>query len=382
MKNNYTVTFFSNFLLHHQTPFCEAMIKRIGNGFHFVATEPTPEERISMGYRDYSDVPYVIYSYKNSDEYEKALELATDSDVVIIGSAPDIFIEERLKQNKLTFRYRERFFKEGRWRILDPRVLKIRYKQDFKNRNKSLFMLCASAYTAPDCRFILSYQNKTYKWGYFPEIEQPEYSEVLSSKQKNSKVKILWASRFIKLKHPEDVIRLARKLKEENNAFEIEMLGIGELRQKYENVVKENNLEDVISFSGPFTPNDVLKRMQSADIFLFTSDKNEGWGAVLNESMSAGCAVVACREIGSVPYLIEDGKNGLIYNRKDKNSLYRSVQKLIDDAPLRQKLGKSAYETVKTVWNADVATDRFLTLINNIKKGADTPFLYGPCSKA
>ena len=74
MKNNLTVTFFSNFLLHHQTPFCEAMIKRIGDGFHFVATEPTPEDRINMGYSDYSNVPYVIYSYRNNNEYKKALD--------------------------------------------------------------------------------------------------------------------------------------------------------------------------------------------------------------------------------------------------------------------------------------------------------------------
>ena len=117
------------------------------------------------------------------------------------------------------------------------------------------------------------------------------------------------------------------------------------------------------------------------DIFLFTSDRNEGWGAVLNESMSACCAVVANRKIGSVPYLIEDGKNGLVYNRKDGNSLYRCVRRLIDDEPFRKELGKNAYETVKTVWNADCATDRLLTLINCINNGTPVPFLTGPCSK-
>ncbi len=33
----------------------------------------------------------------------KSLKLGIDSDVVITGSAPDIFIAERLKRNKLTF---------------------------------------------------------------------------------------------------------------------------------------------------------------------------------------------------------------------------------------------------------------------------------------
>lgn len=382
MSNNLTVTFFSNFLLHHQTPFCEAMIKRLDGGFRFVATEPTPEERINMGYRDYSDVPYVVYSYKSDEQYNEALRLGADSDVVILGAASDKFIYERLKQNKLTFRYSERFFKEGRIRILDPRVLKIRYKQDFRYRNKNLYMLCASAYTAPDCRFIFSYPNKTYKWGYFPETNQPPYDQIVKMKSQSGRtVKILWVSRFIKLKHPEDVVNLAKKLKQNNCDFEIEMLGVGELRQEYERTVKEKKLDDVIRFTGPFAPEEVLYRMQSADIFLFTSDRNEGWGAVLNESMSACCAVVANRKIGSVPYLIEDGKNGLVYNRKDGNSLYRCVRRLIDDEPFRKELGKNAYETVKTVWNADCATDRLLTLINCINNGTPVPFITGPCSK-
>jgi glycosyltransferase involved in cell wall biosynthesis len=45
-------------------------------------------------------------------------------------------------------------------------------------------------------------------------------------------------------------------------------------------------------------------------VFIFTSDRNEGWGAVLNEAMGSGCAVVAADLIGSVPYLIEHKKMG------------------------------------------------------------------------
>ena len=33
--------------------------------------------------------------------------------------------------------------------------------------------------------------------------------------------------------------------------------------------------------------------MEQADIYLFTSDRNEGWGAVANEAMNSACAMVA-----------------------------------------------------------------------------------------
>ena len=163
-----TVTFFSNFLLHHQTPFCEAMVKRLGDGFKFVATEPIPKERLDMGYGDLSRTSYCVNAYENEEEYQKAMKLGDESDVVIIGSAPDEFIAKRLKENRLTVRYCERFFKQGRWRILDPRVLLSVYGQHTRYRRSNLYMLCASAYTAPDSRFIGAYPNKTYKWGRLP----------------------------------------------------------------------------------------------------------------------------------------------------------------------------------------------------------------------
>lgn len=379
MNSNLTVTFFSNFLIHHQTPFCEAMINRIGDGFRFVATEPTPKERLNMGYRDYTDTPYVVYSYKDENQYKEALRLGAESDVVIIGSAPDEFIKERLRQNKLTFRYCERFFKEGKWRIFDPRVFSGRFKNDFRYRNKNLYMLCASAYTAPDCRFILSYPNKTYKWGYFPEVDTDKnIDELISRKTPNS---ILWAGRQINWKHPEYAVYVAKRLKENNTPFTLNIIGDGDMHNTLKNMICENNLQNEVHLLDSMSPDKVREHMAKSEIFLFTSDKNEGWGAVLNEAMSAGCAVVASGEIGSVPYLIANGENGLVYDRKDKNALLASVKRLIDNPALRRKIQKNAYETIKDVWNAEVATDRLLHLIDCIKNGTETGYKSGPCSR-
>ena len=121
------------------------MFNRTNGRFCFVATEPISQERLNIGFIDKSnDFPFVLKSYENDESYKTALKLGLESDVVIMGDAPDEFIKERLKQNKLTFRYYERFFKEGRWRILDPRVLRAHYKQDFKYRN---FMALFSYFT-------------------------------------------------------------------------------------------------------------------------------------------------------------------------------------------------------------------------------------------
>ena len=375
-----TVTFFSNFLLHHQTPFCEAMVKLLGSNFKFVATQPVPQERLDLGYSDLNhQVDYAVNSYESEELFREAVRLGKESDVVIIGDAPDAFIEERLRENKLTFRYWERFFKEGRWRILDPRVLRAYYKLHYRYRKQNLYMLCASAYTAPDCRFIHSYPNKTYRWGYFPPVKRYDSIEdVIAGKRPNS---LLWAGRFLDWKHPEAAVALAARLKKEGVDCTLSMIGTGAEEEKIKRMIAQNGLADRVHLLGAMPPEEVRRHMEGSEIFLFTSDRNEGWGAVLNESMNGGCAVVASRAIGSVPYLLKNGENGLIYQNGDRNDLYQKVKFLLENPAVRKQIGKAAYQTLIDVWNAETAAARFLALAEAIKQGKDTPFAQGPCSK-
>ena len=373
------ITFFSNFINEHQIPFCEAMYKQCNGEFRFVATEAFSQERINLGFEDKSAIfPFVVQSYKDEESFQKAMELGRNSDVVIIGSAPDVFIEERLKEGKLTFRYHERFFKKGKWRILDPRVLLAYYKNHVRYRRKNLRMLCASAYTAPDCRFISSYPKKTYKWGYFPPVKKHQDCKALIQEKKEST--LLWAGRFIDWKHPEYPVEVARRLKEDGYQFQLTMIGIGPLQSKVEKLIEKYDLQNHVRLLGAMSPEKVRENMRASEIYLFTSDKNEGWGAVLNESMNDCCAVVANKAIGSAPYLIKDGENGLTY-KNSVNDLYTKVKLLLDNPALRKKLGENAYQTLATTWNGEEGARRLLGLIEDINAGRESRFESGPCSK-
>ena len=103
------VTFFSNFLNHHQLPFCLAMCKLTDNNFTFVATEKIPRERLDMGYADMNSAyPFVLRAYESEVAEQEAMKLALESDVIITGSAPEKYTVSRIEQHKLTFRYSER----------------------------------------------------------------------------------------------------------------------------------------------------------------------------------------------------------------------------------------------------------------------------------
>lgn len=376
------ITFYSNFLNHHQLPFCLEMYKRLGKNFTFVGTEPIPEERLIMGYEDMNDKhSFVLNTYQSQENYDKAFKLGEASDVVIIGSAPDVFIKKRLKQNKLTFRYSERIFKKGRYRILDPRVFLSLIKNHTRYRNRNLYMLCASAYTAADLRLVGAYRKKAYKWGYFPQVKDYRLNELMEKKQ-HVVPKILWAGRLLGLKQPEDAIKVAHLLKKNGYLFQMNIIGSGDREHIIKKLIEEYNLLEDIKMLGNMSPEEVRNYMEESNIFMFTSDFNEGWGAVLNEAMNSGCAVVASHAIGSVPFLIRNKDNGLIYKNGDIKNLYSCVKELIDTPNWCNQLGEEAYKTLQEIWNAECATERLTQLIKALLTDEKVEFTNGPCSKA
>lgn len=379
------IAFFSNYLNHHQLPFSINMTRLTNDKYRFIATTPIEQERLDLGYVDMNaQYSFVIRAYENGTQEELATQIANTSDVVIIGSAPDKYISKRLSQNMLTFRYSERIYKTGVWKAFLPhRILRnfILHTRYYKN---PLYMLCASAYTAYDFSLHKAYIGKTFKWGYFPEFKDyGDFNDIL--KHKSTKIiNILWVGRFISWKHPEIVIEIAERLKEKGHSFKVNMIGNGTLLSNIKALVREKGLDDCVSLLGSMSPSLVREYMERANIFLFTSDFNEGWGAVLNEAMNSGCAVVASHAIGSVPYLLQHGDNGFIYKYGDNKQAYRFVENLINNPEECKYIGKNAYFTIKDTWNAEEASKRLLCLIDCIMSGKDANLLYkdGPCSPA
>ena len=118
--------------------------------------------------------------------------------------------------------------------------------------------------------------------------------------------------------------------------------------------------------------------MEKASILLFTSDFDEGWGAVLNEAMNCACAVIASHAAGSVPFLIKNNENGIIYEYGDIVSIGDNIIKLIIDNEFREKISKNAYYSIVDVWSP--AAKRFIELYENINATNELPFVDGPCS--
>ncbi len=372
MNDIKSVVFLSNFFNHHQKPFSDEMFNILKGGYHFIETGRMPEERKSLGYWvDYPD--YVVRCDDFLSDIQNYKKLIDDADAVIIGSAPEILIENRKKLNKLIFRYSERPLRYGIEPLKYlPRLLKWHKKNPW---NKPIYVLCASAYTPFDYARFGLFKNKCFKFGYFPETRQyDDINSVIKNKEKNS---IVWVARFIPLKHPELMLELAKKLKADGYDFNIKMIGNGALLNGISQAIIREGLSDCIEVLGSMKPEQVRNHMEKSQIHLFTSDKQEGWGAVLNEAMNSACVPISNKQIGATPFLIKDSENGFMYT--DINELYEKLRFLLDNPEQRKKMAISAYKTITDEWNGEIAAQRFVKLANNV---SDCLYESGPLSKA
>lgn len=378
--DNCKIVFISNYYNHHQKYLADALFKNTNGSYRFIETERMSEERINMGWGGEDKPDYVMQSYASAEAAAECQKLIDKADIAIIGSAPEQLLQNRKKNGKIIFRYSERPLKKGFELIKYP----YRWLKWHKNIpiGSKIYMLCASAYTSADFSKFGLYKNRSYRWGYFPEVKR--YDDIDKIIEWKHPASILWVARLIEWKHPDASIEVAKRLKADGYRFIMSLIGNGELEERLKERIANEGLSDCVHMLGAMKPEQVREHMEQSEVFMFTSDRNEGWGAVLNEAMNSGCAVVASHAIGSVPFLLEDGVNGLIYKDGDIDGLYKKVKRLLDDRELRCRLGKNAYRTVSEVWSADEVAKRFLVLSNAILSGnkKTEPFSSGPCSKA
>ncbi len=376
-----TFTFVSNYINHHQIPLCEALYAQLGEDFTFIQTMPMEKERVEMGWSvNVEEISYVECLYEKEYECQKKI---MESDVVLFGwTGREDIVEPRLLSGKTTLRVSERLYREGQWKMVSPRGLAAKYREHIRYRRQNVCMLCAGAYAASDFHLIGAYPDKLFKWGYFTRLRTYTEEEFAALKPQDGVLQIVWAGRFIPLKHPEYVVRLARVLREKGYACKIHMLGDGELEPVLRRDVESAGLTESFVFYGYTQPEKVRDVMERCHIHLFTSNYLEGWGAVVNEGMNSGCVEVVNAQVGAAPYLIRHGINGLVYPQDNYDKMEELVLDLFANWEKRKQMGLAAYETIRDMWNAEHAAQALLRFVEGLQQGVIEPEPEGPLSIA
>lgn len=369
-KNKYTIAYTSGFLDHYTLALGEALNNEFGK-YYFIADSKLPGDRSKLGFLDLDNHPFVVKAYENP---EKAKQIILNADVVLGGDYKyESHIRKRLKAGKITLYSSERLFKSTN--IVGTVLRYIKYWTIYHRLYKNVPLLCVSAFAADDYNQIFGlFNNNIYKFGYFSDAKKySNIDELIDNKKHNS---ILWVGRLITWKHPEYAIEVASKLKQEGYDFDMNIIGIGPLRKKLESMINKYKLNNYVHMLGSMSPDKTREHMEQSQIYLFTSDRGEGWGVVLNEAMNSGCVAVASYNAGATPYLINNGVNGLMYRNNSFEECYQKTKHLLDNKAKQKEMSKQAYLTMVNDWSPEIAAKRLYMFVEEMYKGNLKPDLF------
>lgn len=126
------------------------------------------------------------------------------------------------------------------------------------------------------------------------------------------------------------IIKAFEIVKAQMPEAKLTIVGGGSIKKEIEAMVRERNLQDV-TFTGRVDNSEIYRYLDQADIMISAPHIDNMPVSVL-EGFNAGLLVISSR-VGGVPYMIEDGVNGLLFEDDDHEELARKMIEAIDKQP-------------------------------------------------
>ena len=156
---------------------------------------------------------------------------------------------------------------------------------------------------------------------------------------------ILYVGRVAREKGLSVLLDSLKEIQKTGQAFELSIVGAGEDDEIIRHQVYELGLENAVNFLGYRGHNEVLKLLQTADIFVLPSFA-EGVPIALMEAMALGVPVIGTN-VGGIAELIENGKSGLRIPPGNSAKLSEAIKSLLASPELRRTIAKNGRETVE-----------------------------------
>ena len=186
-----------------------------------------------------------------------------------------------------------------------------------------------------------NYLQSVFKKNRFDVINIPNGIELKKYPFKQRKIespKLFWLRAFDEIYNPTMAIEVFKKLKKEYPQASLCMVGAdkdGSLI-KITSLVNKYNLSDSVLFTGQLPKNEWMEKSKDYNVFLNTTNFDNTPVSVI-EAMALGLPVVST-DVGGIPYLISDTKDGLLVPPNDIDAMVNSIVKLVENPDLVKSL--------------------------------------------
>lgn len=126
------------------------------------------------------------------------------------------------------------------------------------------------------------------------------------------------------------------------------------IRTKLDEIITGNDLDGNVEFLEHLSETQLLEAYQEMSILLLTSEL-ETSPMVVEQAMAAGKPVVATA-VGGVPYLIEDGRTGILVDPNEPEQIAQALVTLVQNPDLREQMGKASREVALSRFKTEVVS--------------------------
>lgn len=177
---------------------------------------------------------------------------------------------------------------------------------------------------------------------------------------------ILAVGRLLPQKGLADLLEACRILRDEGCNFSCLIVGDGPLAGKLRRQVSSSGLDEIVTFAGVLTGDDLRLVYARADIFALPCVTPPGGGGdtlpvVLTEAAARGLPLVST-PVAAIAEFIEDGINGRLVPEHDPAALAAAIRGLLNDGVLRSKLAANARRTAEVSYDAAASAKRLVSL--------------------
>lgn len=170
----------------------------------------------------------------------------------------------------------------------------------------------------------------------------PNFSGLRAVEPIRSGKRCLFVGRLCPEKNPMRVIRLWRDIVAKHPDWVLDMYGTGEMEGYVRMAISEFGIEDKVVMHG--NTDDMASAYAGGSILLLAS-RTEGFPMTLIEAMQCGLPVVSTDCPCGPRDIIQNGENGFLVPQDDDSAFVESVSAIMDDASLRERMGRIAKET-------------------------------------
>lgn len=123
------------------------------------------------------------------------------------------------------------------------------------------------------------------------------------------------------------------------------VIGYGELLEKYTKLKDDLGLKDKVVIASNTSEVEKLSYIKDA-IFAVMPSRIEPFGIVALEMMACGVPLISS-DVGGLKKIVENERNGLVFNSENVDMLKDCMARLYRDSALRSKFKTKGFETAK-----------------------------------